>query len=837
MSTKFFKGFGLGIVVLTLLASCDVEKATPNPTYDPDANTITAKFVLNVSTSGGKDTKTTADYAQLNNNFLGMEAVHLLTYNLPYGGTDKFFYTPFNGTGEAVAATRDYDLGALFSAGDISATNQSRVLELALPLESNGVVLYGKAYKDKNTLADDYQGKITTTGDPADLRTLCFGLTDRVSSKEGFEGACFTLSRIITGLTVAGLVNETNFHLTMTPGGEIVAPTGKVDRSFHFWWPNDDVMPGALPAEYKVNSAGYTTDMGGNPIADGTTVVVNNTTYTYHTGQISWKQLGTAYDYSHDNNPVTDPDAALKNLVADASQGLHLSGMLEALGEAYSRLTTIKEGKSDPGLAAADLHELRAGSAAAVLRTMKDLSSIVARVSSTTATLWEDHVAKLLASELNKRLGLYFNGSGESLAFKSIADIKESLQANVSSTDWDEYVDRVNLLTDSYFPNDLGEGGFPINIGLPGGAAYIVCNTQANLRYPDQFEYDRNVPAYGMGEATFDIFNYVYPAELMYFGNSSIRTSDETVSDFPKTLTAWNGDNWNSNGWTFPGQVKSTTRSVAMVYPINYGSAMCKSKVKFKEGVTTLYDNKDALFTGEGNNSIAVGPDVAQGFKVTGFVIGGQPGAVGWDYTIMADPASYDNATYKYNSTTKMFEGITYNTYKFDKMIYDKVTPSFRIADPASSNEIYTICFDNYDPLQAADDQHDVYVALELINDTGKDFWGELNMVRRGGTFYLVGKLDLAALRASGGLDAFDNLSRANYHYPPFDPATGATIQAPRVFMQDYVTNLNLILDANCLQHAYVTVPDLRASQVSLGLSIDISWEPGPAFDVNMGTL
>ena len=51
------------------------------------------------------------------------------------------------------------------------------------------------------------------------------------------------------------------------------------------------------------------------------------------------------------------------------------------------------------------------------------------------------------------------------------------------------------------------------------------------------------------------------------------------------------------------------------------------------------------------------------------------------------------------------------------------------------------------------------------------------------------------------------------------------------------MTTANLIIDETSLQHAYVTVPDLRSSQVSLGLSIDLDWKAGLAFDVTMGKL
>ena len=115
--------------------------------------------------------------------------------------------------------------------------------------------------------------------------------------------------------------------------------------------------------------------------------------------------------------------------------------------------------------------------------------------------------------------------------------------------------------------------------------------------------------------------------------------------------------------------------------------------------------------------------------------------------------------------------------------------------------------------------------------------FSELNLIKEGGTFYLVGKLDLSEATNINTFKKEGNyyLNRTDYKYPPFDPKTGETINAPRVFMQDYMTKAKIILDKKCLQHAYVTVPDLRSSQISLGLSIDLEWEPGPAFNEIIG--
>ena len=171
-------------------------------------------------------------------------------------------------------------------------------------------------------------------------------------------------------------------------------------------------------------------------------------------------------------------------------------------------------------------------------------------------------------------------------------------------------------------------------------------------------------------------------------------------------------------------------------------------------------------------------------------------------------------------------KSVTVMPYKKDGAVDDNVRP------------IYTMCWDNYDASSTT--QKNVFIAVEMRNETGSDFWGELNIVRKGGTFYLVGELDLneaASQRDALVTSINDQLTKNNYHYPPFNPETGATIAIPRIFMQDYMTVANIILQEDALQHAYVTMPDLRSSQISLGLSVNTVWQQGYTFDVNIGTV
>ena len=55
------------------------------------------------------------------------------------------------------------------------------------------------------------------------------------------------------------------------------------------------------------------------------------------------------------------------------------------------------------------------------------------------------------------------------------------------------------------------------------------------------------------------------------------------------------------------------------------------------------------------------------------------------------------------------------------------------------------------------------------------------------------------------------------------------------------MTVANFRFDANAgehtssLQNAYVTIPDLRSSQLSFGLSVDLMWREGMVFDADLG--
>jgi hypothetical protein len=164
---------------------------------------------------------------------------------------------------------------------------------------------------------------------------------------------------------------------------------------------------------------------------------------------------------------------------------------------------------------------------------------------------------------------------------------------------------------------------------------------------------------------------------------------------------------------------------------------------------------------------------------------------------------------------------------------------------PSADN--YTLLWDNWDDGMYNGSQRTVYVALEFRNNTGKDFWGMNNLIRNGGTFYITGKLDPDAIKVSGKSTDDIKLDKSlgidwptDYEMPPYYTTERAgsnttldskTIKQRRVFMQDYMTEATFVLTENSLKYALVAVPDLRSTQISLGLSVDLKWNKGLVFD------
>ena len=314
---------------------------------------------------------------------------------------------------------------------------------------------------------------------------------------------------------------------------------------------------------------------------------------------------------------------------------------------------------------------------------------------------------------------------------------------------------------------------------------------------------------------TFTVDDYYYPAELLYFGNSPLRVSDATykASEYPQTTALWDatgdGTFWKTvkdgHSWALGSHVQTSTRSVAMANDINYGTALLEMTVGYKDNVTNtpLQDNNAFIqnrdyHVVEANNTIV---PVNGSFKLVGVLIGGQYPKVGWNFL----PTGNENQGY----------------------IYDNAIENGSIPQSGNSAANYTLVFDNYNSGQADDAQNVVYVALELENNTGSGFFGKDNLIPNGSHFYLIGTLKKKKKTAP---------DLPNYHaLPPYKAGlNGKTV--PRVFIQDHKTTANFKIGEFSLQYAYLNIPDLRSSSVTLGLSVDLSWSQGINFgDVVIG--
>lgn len=467
-------------------------------------------------------------------------------------------------------------------------------------------------------------------------------------------------------------------------------------------------------------------------------------------------------------------------------------------------------------------------------KTLADYLTAIANAKVTDDITWAGTVEKaatdgnyqILAQLYKNFTTLYTNelrsGSADNVK-RTVRDLYRSVTAIVSQsgntavTDIaDAIVAAINLGTDGVFAIESGSEGtteleynddelakFPGKYFLPDGAAMLKWTGSA-------FEYDAN-PYYAAGmvgdvvtNANVGINGYTYPAEIIYFDNSPLRASDEykEVADYPKTVPTWDGTgfDWVAQKWT-DNAVKASTRAVAMTNNVNYGVALLESTLQIASGITSMADNRGAIL--KRNNATTVAPTDEtftiddKSFTLKGILIGGQPARVGWNLV----------------SSENNRNQVIYDT--------DLTFTDIKVGTPSAAN--YTLALDNW---TSADKQEDVLVAIELVNNLKDangnpvDFYGKENLIPAGGVFYLVTKLSIDNAKA------WDPVVRPNtYRVTNEDVA--------RVFLQDYKTKAKFTITADALKNAYNTVPDLRATMVTFGLSVDLTWEPGLEFEAN----
>ena len=302
--------------------------------------------------------------------------------------------------------------------------------------------------------------------------------------------------------------------------------------------------------------------------------------------------------------------------------------------------------------------------------------------------------------------------------------------------------------------------GFPASLGLPDGAAAIRWN---GTSFTPQISYTSLADING-------IDRFTYPAEIYYYGNSRIATSN--IDGRQQIYDDVSNQKWNqvlTSGYEYQDNAAVThnTRSVAIKDPLQYGVA--RLQVKLIKTASELEDAK--------GSPISVG---TTSFPLTGIIVGGQM-PVGFDFAPTTSYPVYSETdiVYVYDNQVKT-NGTLGNGY-------------FYLSSAADATQMTnTLVLQSYD--------HKVVpVVLEFINNSGYDFEGLDGTVLKGTKFYLVALIDPA--EASSG-------------------ARAATVG--RVFTQDYTTTLNMKVTG--LSKAYNVVPNLLSPRLELGIELVSQW-------------
>jgi hypothetical protein len=329
---------------------------------------------------------------------------------------------------------------------------------------------------------------------------------------------------------------------------------------------------------------------------------------------------------------------------------------------------------------------------------------------------------------------------------------------------------------------------FPTDLGLPEGAAQYKYGTSS-------FEYITD----GNNATSTPVDKFIFPNELYYLTSTPIMTTTSATPTWPTTATAWQSYDWAGNSWST--SVSGGTKNIALKYNIQYGSALLATQVKC--AAATLYDNAKVMDETNPGKNKAITLNDSKKFKLTGVIVGSQPSEVGWNYL----PVS--GAVYTY-------------------ALYDRITTPVEMGTGLSASN-YTLVFDNYKSGASGTDL-DVKICLEFLNDA-EDFYGKDGIILKGHKFYLVGKLKVSDTSVTNPLSSLSTEQA-------FFPSTSL-----RAYIQDFTTTAQFTITAGSedgtsdgsLEQAVSTVPDLRATSQTIGLSVDLTWRTGLTYEVNLG--
>ncbi len=312
--------------------------------------------------------------------------------------------------------------------------------------------------------------------------------------------------------------------------------------------------------------------------------------------------------------------------------------------------------------------------------------------------------------------------------------------------------------------------GYPANIGLPDGAAAMQWNASLKAFVPQvSTTIETDITS---------IDRFVYPAELCYYGNSTLRTSNAEVNKAVyENATDWLSvlEQYNSGA-----TVSENTKSIAMVDAVQYGVARLSVKLKKMDLQTNPL--KDAH-----DEKVKFSDDF---YPLTAVIVGGQY-PVGFDFrpeTVQPWPAGSTESA-KLNSEVFFAYDSQVKTNKSSGT--DDYYYMSRSGDTGNTNTLL---------LQTYKDKN-VRMVLEFENKSGEKFMGHDGIVYPGTKFYLVGEVNVETATAQS------NKTEENQG---------------RVFTQDYTTTFEFQIES--FKNAYNVMPDLLAPRMEIGVKV-ANWE------------
>ena len=234
--------------------------------------------------------------------------------------------------------------------------------------------------------------------------------------------------------------------------------------------------------------------------------------------------------------------------------------------------------------------------------------------------------------------------------------------------------------------DDIESNTYPRSIGLPDGAAVI--------RWTGS-KFDVRTTTTSLDNIN-GINRYTYPAELMFFTDSPIRTSTSEVTkeNYQSTTKSWNEflDEYYSTSQT----VNAETKAVAVVTPLQFGVANLQLTLTGMSAVSN--DAKDKTVANADMDHL----------PLTGVIIGGQH-TVGYNMKPQGEQTDVDG-----------------------RFIYET-----NITSGVEGKSINTLVLQSYD-------EEKVPIILEFENNTDYAFTGKDGVVYPGTRFYLIGMIDPA---------------------------------------------------------------------------------------------